>query len=178
METVILQTVSGKAPKKDYLRGYSLPELICSLTIILILGVSAIPASSNLIGSSRQRVQANALLDAVKIARETAFRTQAEITLCPYSATNHCGHDWNKGWILIQYLDTKKTVNKKILVQAFGNDSITILSNREKFSFRHGRRITNGRISFCRAGSLSKTVVISYTGKTRVETVQGKKICG
>ena len=175
-----LQTTFRQTPAGGYLRGYTLPELLCCLAIVAVLAASAAPAGSELISSTRQRVQTNAFRDAVQIAREAAFRSQAEITLCPYSVTNSCGHDWNQGWILIQNSVPKQTAGstKKILVHAFNHASLSIHSNREQFSFRRSTRNTNGRVRFCRTGALSRTVVISYTGKTRVETNKQAGICG
>ena len=175
-----LQTDFQRTPASCYLRGYSLPELLCCLAIIAVLAASAVPAGNDLINSTRQRVQTNALRDAVQIARETVFRSQAEVTLCPYSVNNSCGHDWNQGWMLIQHSVPRETASskKKIMVHAFNHASLSIQSNREQFSFRRNARHTNGRVSFCRTGNSAHTVVISYTGKTRVEAGKQAGICG
>jgi hypothetical protein len=53
----------------------------------------------------------------------------------------------------------------------------TVVSNRPYFEFRPGRRSTNGTTVFCdrRGAAAAKAVIVSYTGRPRVDRVDADR---
>lgn len=79
------------------LRGFTLPELIITLTIIGILTVLAYPSFATLLRNTRVNTATEQLLTAVQTTRQQAVTANSRANLTAIDG------DWNQGWEL--YLD-------------------------------------------------------------------------
>lgn len=157
--------------------GFSLFELLVTLSLLAILVSSAVPYLRNSIHSSRMSVEVNALIRAVHIARSEAVKRNGEAVLCPSVDGASCasGTDaWNSGWLVFANTDRDSPPeidpDEDTLVFHNVSPQIKVDANRLMFAFHnYARRSTNGTLIFCptEPGPEPRAVVISYTGRPR-----------
>ena len=157
--------------------GYSLFELLLTLTLAsTVLGL-ALPALGGLIADKRLRVEADALFHAVHVARKASITRRRVVSICPSSDGTSCDSraGWSRGWIMYENLGRRGTgtrsAKEKLLKYHRVAEAVRIEANRGSFSFRSTHlRATNGTITICDENGRAQTraVVVSYTGRPRV----------
>lgn len=89
-------------------RGFTLLELITTVTVAAILMTVAVPSFFNTMRNSRAAANANELVTALSIARSEAIRRGARVTVCRSSNGTTCslgaGASWASGWLV--FVDT------------------------------------------------------------------------
>ena len=81
-------------------RGVSLVEALSVTAITALLAAAAAPAYTNLVQENRLSTQANALLGALRYARNEAVTRGGHVTLCAESGGACLGtSDWAQGWM-------------------------------------------------------------------------------
>lgn len=170
--------------------GFTLVELIITLTIAIILVTTAIPAFSHTVAKTRLRSQLQIVFTHHQVARSEAIKTSQRVTLCKSDNGTQCTPkaSWSKGWIVFSDPDLDKTVNNSdriILVQQPLASSLS-LNYRGFGSFNHisyfsdGRSTSNGTFTLCDqyGASDAKSVIISRTGRARMDskTASGKAL--
>ncbi|HZF32010.1 MAG TPA: GspH/FimT family pseudopilin [Gammaproteobacteria bacterium] len=85
-------------------RGFTLLELVTTVTVAGVLLVVAVPSFFNTSRNSHAAADANELVSAFSIARSEAIRRGARIGVCSSSNGTACGGTWADGWIV--YTDT------------------------------------------------------------------------
>jgi type IV fimbrial biogenesis protein FimT len=85
---------------KKSLRGFTLLELVMTLTVAGILTVVAVPSFLNITRNSRAAANANELVTAFSIARSEAIRRGASVSICRTADGATCGGTWQNGWIV------------------------------------------------------------------------------
>lgn len=159
--------------------GYSLYEVLVTLTLIAILAGIAIPSFAGMAARNRIAVEINALFHAIHVARKESIMRRQVVSICPSTDGNRCGgrDDWQTGWIMFNNRDRdsppQRDPGEPLLRVHFVDDGVTIRANRRTFTLRATqKRATNGTFVVCdrlaRAGP--KALVISYTGRPRVAT--------
>lgn len=163
--------------KPKPLRGYSLLELLMTMTLastVLMLGV---PSFVDLLADQRLRAESDALFHAVHLARKSSIVRRRVITICPSLDRKTCSEarDWSAGWIMFEERGSVgagvRDPGETLLRFHESDPAIRLLANRKSFSFRSTHlRATNGTVRLCAAGAAgrSRAVVISYTGRPRV----------
>ena len=116
-------------PSMKQARGYTLIELMVTVTIVAILAALAAPSFVRLIADNALSTQVNSLLADLRFARSEAIKRGINITLCPSStsqdATATCGgSDWKAGWIA--FIDNDANNSRA--------STETILRRQEKFT--------------------------------------------
>lgn len=86
--------------------GFSIIELMISITIVAILLVIAAPSLRDALLSSKLSAQANNLVASATLARSEAIKRNASTTLCiPDSTFTSCAAaavgGWEQGWIVL-----------------------------------------------------------------------------
>jgi type IV fimbrial biogenesis protein FimT len=95
--------------KEDILRyGFSLLELLITLSIVFVLLMATVPELKNFFNQSKNQVISDQLLRAIHLARSEAISRGQAVTLCASSDGKHCQDDWLKGYIL-------QTINNNVL---------------------------------------------------------------
>ncbi|MEE2762074.1 MAG: GspH/FimT family pseudopilin [Pseudomonadota bacterium] len=82
------------APKK--LAGYTLPELVITVSILAIATGFATQTWTTFVGNSRHRVILENYHALFAFARWTAASRRATITACPLSSERQCVDDWSR----------------------------------------------------------------------------------
>ncbi|MCR6495833.1 GspH/FimT family pseudopilin [Thermomonas sp. S9] len=82
-------------------RGFTLVELMVTVSVIAILAVVAVPGMTALINSSRLNGQSEEMLSSLQLARAEAVRRNARVTVCPSTDGSTCtsSTSWTQ-WIV------------------------------------------------------------------------------
>jgi len=118
-------------------RGFTLIELMVTLSIMAIMMAIAVPSFRSFVNGQRVKSAATEIMTAVLIARSDAIKRNASVTITPTDAA-----DWAKGWTV--------TVGAATLHQqeAIENVSATTYTN-----------------AICTSAGSVPTVVFSNTGR-------------
>ena len=182
-------------------KGFTLLELLITLSIAGILLGIGIPSFTSMMAESRISSQYNALVGSLYHARSEAIKGAADITVCPKNAidSNVCGdvNDWNNGWIVfIDSTNTPNEVNAVIedpndniiavapaikgpnTIFSFGSTSNTLLGlanvNYVRYLQNGSSSLTTGSLVICdtgRGAASSRALNIVQTGDIRRGTV-------
>lgn len=158
-------------------RGYSLLELLLTITLAAVILTLGLPSFGKLVARQKQAVEINALFHAVHLARKESIMRKKVVSICPTFDGLRCtpGRDWSGGFLMFQNSDRDDPPQiddgEPVLHGHLAGDTVKIAANRRGFTLRATfRRATNGTIVVCdQAGRIPpKALVISYTGRPRV----------
>ena len=164
------------------LSGYSLLELLTSLTIMGIISSMSLPLF-NMVKTARTVSVTNQLVRTLHLARSEAIKTGNRATLCQSQSGTKCdrGEQWEQGWILFH--DPNKNVQVDpgesiVLVGAALQPGYTITwrpsgRRRDYVSFQpQGSANKSGTFSVCstEGSDKARTVVLYRTGRVRTST--------
>lgn len=157
--------------------GFTLYELLMSLTLIAVIVTLGLPSFGSLVASSRIRAETSALFDAVYLARKDSIVRRRAVTICPSLDGLSCDphNEWSTGWIRFVNTDRDdppvRDVNEPILLHHVVEPGTLIVANRLGFTLRSTElRATNGTLIVCdaRERAEARAVIVSYTGRPRV----------
>ena len=157
--------------------GFTLFELLLTLTLIAILVGLGLPSFAKTAANSRLRAEVNALFHAIHVARKESIMRRNVVSICPSVDGLTCqpGMDWSKGWIMFNNRDRDQPPEvdpgEPILQVHTVAENVRITANRRGFTLRATqKRATNGTIVVCDpAGRVRpRALVVSYTGRPRV----------
>ncbi|NCF73089.1 MAG: prepilin-type N-terminal cleavage/methylation domain-containing protein [Gammaproteobacteria bacterium] len=158
-------------------RGFTLYELLITVTLIALISGLAIPSFAANLARQRQRVEIDALFHAIHLARKESIMRRKVVSLCPSLDGQSCSgsRDWSSGWLMFENSDRDSPpsvdANEPVLVSHRVDDAVVISANRKGFTLRATfLRATNGTFVFCDPKDRIKprALVISYTGRPRV----------
>lgn len=157
--------------------GYSLFELIMTLTLAALILTLGLPSFGKLVADKRVRVEVDALFHAVHLARKSSIARRRVVSLCPSSDGETCSGDtdWSQGWLMFVNVDRdeppQRDAGEPVLQRHIVGDTVRIQANRRGFTLRATElRATNGTLIFCdrAARAEPRALVVSYTGRPRV----------
>jgi type IV fimbrial biogenesis protein FimT len=162
-------------------RGFTLWELMWTLGIAGIAFGAGIPAFSTFLLDARLTAEVNGWVLAVQLARSEAAKRGHPVVVCRTTNDSRCAGAAppSGGWMVFVNLDgaypPQRSITEPLLYVHTSQLEGTIIGNRPYYEFRPGRRSTNGTTVFCdrRGASSAKAVVVSYTGRPRVDTRDG-----
>ena len=76
--------------------GFTMTELIVTMSIVAILTVIAVPAFQSLVANQRVSVSSSELMATLAKARSEAIKRNAEVTITPASTSS-----WASGWRIL-----------------------------------------------------------------------------
>ncbi len=88
--------------RKICVRGFTLIELVVTLSVAAILATIAVPNFETAIQNNRQVAQINALVEALSLARSTAVKEggSSTVTVCAGTSMSCTDTNWADGWIV------------------------------------------------------------------------------
>ena len=162
------------------LRGLTLWELLCTLSIAAIVLTCGMPAFRSFLLDARLTADVNGWVLAVQLARSEAAKRGRPVIVCKTDDTRRCGDTdlpVGAGWMVYVNVDDEyppqRSASEPLLYMHDSEIMGTVISNRPYYEFRVGRRSTNGTTVFCdqRGSAAAKAVIVSYTGRPRVDRV-------
>ncbi|MFA7096022.1 MAG: GspH/FimT family pseudopilin [Gammaproteobacteria bacterium] len=159
--------------------GFTLIEMIITLTVAAIVLAMAVPGFSNLIRTNRVAAQTNELVSALNLARSEAVTRSMNVSVCTSDTGNDCTNtNWEEGWIVFTDAGTAGTVDGADQVlkvfQAVNSIAITGsgFANANYLQYRAtGRADSSGTFTICpdRSGVRGRKVNVSTTGRIKVQ---------
>lgn len=89
--------------------GFTLIELIITLTIAGVMLALAGPAMRTFILSQRLTTQANDFIADINFARSEAIKRSGNIGVCASSSGSDCSGTWGNGWVVFRDADNSRT---------------------------------------------------------------------
>ena len=74
-------------------RGYSLYEILMTLTVVAVIVGLGLPSYSGVVARNRQHVEINALFHAIHVARKESIMRRRVVTICPSFDGQACNID-------------------------------------------------------------------------------------
>ncbi|WP_374324646.1 GspH/FimT family protein [Aquipseudomonas alcaligenes] len=156
--------------------GNSLAELLVLVSLISLLATIALPAWASLVRREQQRADVNQLLSAIHYARSQAVQSQQFVTLC--SGRQRCTGSQLWQTSILAFVDGDRDGDydeDETLLQNFSLSpgvSWQWSSFRQKsylqFEGNGTTRALNGTFSLCSSGKVERQIVISLTGRPRI----------
>jgi type IV fimbrial biogenesis protein FimT len=155
--------------------GFTLIELMITLTVAGILMMVAVPSYREFIQSNRMTTQVNLLVATLKAARSEAIKRRKTVTVCKSSDQVSCASSggWEQGWITVA-TDTPTPLfiqtgvpDLTIRGNTFVKNSITFLSSGYLKTMNNGTLVAcDDRIkNFALDSQKIRSVIISVTGR-------------
>lgn len=167
------------------IKGFSIIELMITLTIVSIVLSYAMPSFYQLKLNKLMESERNRLTVSLNFARNYAVKNQQHVIICPSSSGNSCDYEskWFGGWII--FLDSNKNRmldSDELLLQHEDAMKKEIMATSSKYrqkisydgmGFSPG---TNLSINFCdaRGSKFAQSIILNNAGRIK----QSKPISG
>ena len=164
-------------------KGFTLIELIITLSVITIL-IAIIPSvSATLINSNKVTIALNSIASDMALARTEAIKRNENVQLCKSTDGENClrASQWESGWIV--FVDKNKNrwreETEQILVYrpAFDTISIVYRGSGSSHYIRYrsdGATGVNGTFALCSDshGLYKKALILFRTGRLRLSNTR------
>jgi type IV fimbrial biogenesis protein FimT len=172
--------------------GFTLIELMVTITVAGILMGIAVPAFSTFLKNDRDAGQANSLVSSFNYARSEAVKRASSngITVCPSSDGLNCDPaavSWVEGWI-VKYIDPANAANDQVLqtVPALnGTNTVTPVVGPPTGLTYQSSGLTNApapglviRICDVRGAAFARQVEVLSTGRVAASQTPGLSVNG
>jgi len=160
-------------------RGFTLVELMASISVLAVLAVTGLPSFTQLI--ARQRIDAfmQRLDTDLALARNTALVRRQPVIVCPLGANGTCepGLDWSSGWVVLS--EGSGQPGETLWVQSAPTNAIQVSATRPLLRYRHDGTSSGSNLSIrlCLNGQLQAQHIINNTGRVRRDHVAGEIPC-
>lgn len=168
--------------------GFTLVEVMASVSILSILLAVALPAFSALLEHQRAASAVAALVSHMSHARLAAVKHRRPTVLCPSTDGQTClrGSDWSQGWIMFVDRDnTRRPAHASDVLQFDPQPRSRHLRIRSSAGRSYLRYMPDGRsagsnltINICDLdGTRLAAVVVNNAGRPRSERGPGRAPC-
>ena len=176
-------------------KGFTLVELMTTVSILATLSIITIPNYSNFITSTRVEREISELYRLLLITRNVAINSGTPITVCPINEGNECISSWDKPIIVFQDQNNNGVLDKtsgEVIIKYKGaikeGDKLLYGKGRTKIGYEPTGRLEgwgqNGTFRYCPkikpelakgirvavSGRIYKTSDSDYDGKDEVRS--------
>lgn len=168
----------ARAGSGRFCRGFTVLELLMSVSITGILLGTAVPAMHALVQKNRMASHVNTFVSHLHYSRSEAVKRASNVVMCRSANRRDCARTrgWEEGWIIFTDKNTNREHDKDeaILAVAQGwEDGVSATSGRRRRvvyqpnGFAPG---TNGTYVFCDPDypDTARAVILSNTGRPRL----------
>lgn len=164
--------------------GFSLIEVLMTLSILSILAFSVFPDVSSLVARERTTILSNSLAGALAYARSESITRQVSVITCQSNDGNAChrSENWHDGFIIFSDLNANKQRedNEPLLRVYQATTNGTQLTFRGSAGIRHylrykptGRAYPNGSFLVCHPeNGVGNALIMTQTGRLRLSKKQ------
>lgn len=167
-------------------RGFTLIELIISLTVTGLLAGVALPAFLSARYAANSATAQSSLLSSLLQASHKAALHSTRTTICPSAEGLRCttGFDWSAGWIafLDNNANREREPDERLIHHQGALENVRLLSSsgrtRIVFQGNGGNAGSNVTFTLCdrRGAAKARTLVISNSGSLRQGVADSAKI--
>jgi len=161
-------------------RGFTLVELMITISIASILLAVAVPSYQSLMKGSHLTTQANEFMTALHYARSEAVKRGIRVTICKSADGATCnGDSWQDGWLIFSDAGIAGSVDSgDEVLRVFPKLAGSSLKGGSNFSdrisyLRNGRsqggnNLPNGTFTLCHQED-AREIIINVSGRARVK---------
>lgn len=163
------------------LQGFTLIELMITISIAAVLMMIAVPSYENASLNSKLASQANSLIAGAQLARSEAIKRNAVVRLCPSDGNAEApdcsgSANWSKGWLVVLTDDTPIHQGEGIAT------GFVLTGPSAGIAFSAiGTADAKEPLTLCRAkpsvGPTAREIRISPTGHANVVTISDLTTC-
>lgn len=164
--------------------GFTLLELLITLTLIGIVTAFAIPSMTEFSKNDRLTTNINSMIGHLAYARSEAVKLSQQVSMCVSNNTDTAnpsctGGNWEDGWVVYIDADASGTFSAgEQVIKAHGllegNNTLAPVGvgNQITYDNRGFLAGNTGSLQLCdeRSGPHGKTIRITTTGRVRLET--------
>jgi type IV fimbrial biogenesis protein FimT len=174
---------------RQYIRGFTLVELMVTISIVAVMATIAIPSFQEFIRQTRVTTQTNDFITVLNYARSEAIKQGRSVIVCKSTNSVACvaGGNWGQGWLA--YIDANgndaKDAGETVIRvhSAFTGNSTLVggatLTNWIKYlptglAVGNGGATANGvaasQLTLCPqapANGVGRTIEIGFTGRIK-----------
>lgn len=174
-------------------RGVTLVELLVAVAVLGVLLMVAVPSFTAMIVNNRLKGYANAMVSTLQLARSEAIKRNKRVALCKSSNGTSCAGNWQDGWIIFVDTNNNGTADAgediihriNALATGYTLSGNTNIANYVSYTPQGVTQLTtnamqSGTFTLCPpapAGGRFRLVVISTTGRPRIETTADTVPC-
>jgi type IV fimbrial biogenesis protein FimT len=161
-------------------RGFTLVELLVTVSIIVVLTSVAFPPFQSLLQRNKATSSANLLLSHIQLARMRAVMDGATVVVCPTTDGITCSADseaWSHGWLTFKDLDYQQPPQPQLgdtVLSVHRNNGVeaSLHTSLNHLRFSPSGNARNGTITICPDGSgrHARAVILSIVGRARVSS--------
>lgn len=161
-------------------KGFTLLELMITLSVLAVLLGLAVPAFTDLWLDSQRTVIVNGFVHSISLARAVALERGHAVSICRSPDGLTCSNqteDWQAGWMVFVNADRDdppvRDQSEPVLAVYAPWRAGTITSNRRSYSFRpYQHAVVNGTLVFCdrRGPAHARAIIVSIAGRPRIAT--------
>ncbi len=169
-----------KKIKSQQQRGFTLIELIVTLSIVAIISSIALPAFETTIQKNQQSSQTKDIFSSFQVARSEAIKRGQIAVICASDSGTSCSptEDWDAGWIAFidNDLDNIYDSGGDVLISVTegldgGYTLIGSTDIEQMFRFaENGNAIETGTITLCdsRGADYASAIIIRTSGRPKL----------
>ena len=157
--------------------GFTLLELLVTLTVVSTLSVGATTSFTWLLQENRMVADINRFVTALHLARNESITQARRIVLCPSTDGEQCGNsnEWNNGWILFQSDDREYDADERLIQRGMSLQAgikLNASNHRKRIVYQQDGSSggSNSSFTFCdsRGKAKPRVICLSNTGRPRL----------